>query len=162
VARAVELLARMKLEHEAPDGLFVHHAKLKQLERQLFAHAREVGDLRNLSAMEQVLYCVLSDEIDEELALDLSRVLVIRAVEHVLHDPERDITSVPHGISRAERMAAFFEEGCPFCEARVDRVEEIEDVDDCECCTMLVREWRAKHADALHRYSRPPSRAANH
>jgi hypothetical protein len=147
--------ARMKLAHENEiyDGYFQQHTALKEIERQLFAHVRELGDLRRLSGLEQVLYCVLVDFIDEHLALDLSRMLVTQAVERVIHDPERDISSVPHGISRAERFAAFFEPGCPFCEAKVDLVEpEPEPDDDCECCAMLVREWRAEHADALRKF----------
>lgn len=145
----------MKLEDDesCPDGLFHNHATLKKLERQLFAHVRELGDLRTLSGLEQVLYCELSDEIDEDLALDLSRLLVTLAVERAIRDPARDISSVPHGISRAERFAAFFEQGCPFCESKVDLAPvESEPDDDCECCAMLVRDWRAQHADALRRF----------
>jgi hypothetical protein len=161
----------MKLDFQDDDddvaadgsGLFRYHHKLMQLERRLFAHVREVGDLRALSAMEQVLYGELCDELDNELALDLSRILVARVVERVIDDPERDISSVPHGISRAERMAAFFEPDCPFCRAKVDLVEpEPSDEDlDCECCAMTVREWRDKHADALRQFARPETRAAN-
>jgi hypothetical protein len=151
----------MNLENndDAGPGFFRHHSKLKELERQLFAHVREVGDLRNLGGLEQVLYCVLADEIDEELALDLSRMLVTHAVERVIHDECRDITSVPHGISRAERIAAFFEVGCPFCESKVDAevIEEPEADEDCTCCAMLVREWRAEHADALRQFGRSPT-----
>jgi hypothetical protein len=145
----------MKLEDEDQfsGGFFRHHSTLMKLERQLFAHVRELGDLRTLSGLEQVLYCVLADELDEDLALDLSRMLVTHAVERVIHDCGRDITSVPHGISRAERFAAFFEQGCPFCEAKVDLAPaEPEPDDDCACCAMLVRDWRAQHADALRRF----------
>jgi hypothetical protein len=146
----------MKLDHddEGPDGSFRHHALLKKLERQLFAHVRELGDLRNLSGLEQVVFEVLADELGQILAMDLSRILVAHAVERVIHDPGRDISSVPHGISRAERFAAFFEAGCPFCEAKVDLEPEAEaDVeDDCPCCDMLVREWRAEHAAALRQF----------
>lgn len=150
---------KLETEDQAPDGFFHHHTNLKKLERQLFAHIRELGDLRNLSGLEQVLYCVLADELDDDLALDLSRILVTQAVERVLHDPLRDVTSVPHGISRAERFAAFFEEGCPFCKAKVDLAPPDPEVDDdCSCCDMLVRNWRAKHADALRQF-RPPSRS---
>lgn len=145
----------MKLEHEDvyPDGFFRYHRTLRTLERQVFAHVRELGDLRTLSGLEQVLYGALVDELGEDLALDLSRTLVTHAVERVVHDDARDISSVPDGISRAERFAAFFEQGCPFCEARVDLAPaEPEHDDDCACCAMLVREWRAQHADALRRF----------
>ncbi len=145
----------MKLEHEDlfSDGSFRQHGMLKKLERQLFAHIRELGDLRKLSAMEEVLYCVLSDEIDENLALDLSQIMVTQAAERVIRDHARDFTSVPHGISRAERFAAFFEPDCPFCKAKIDLAPaEPEPDDDCSCCEMLVREWRAQHADALRRF----------
>jgi len=139
----------MKLENEDqfPDGFFRHHSKL-------FAHVRELGDLSALSGLEEMLYCVLVDTLDEDLALDLSRILVTHAVERVIHDPERDISSVPHGISRAERFAAFFEEGCPFCEAKFDVAPPEPPDDDCACCAMVVREWRAQHADALRRFGR--------
>jgi len=145
----------MKLQDEDDaGGLFHHHKLLMKLERQLFAHVRELGDLRTLSGFEEVLYCVLLDALDETLALDLSRMLVTHAVERVLHDPLRNITTVPHGISRAERMAAFFEQGCPFCEAKVDLAPaEPEPDDDCPCCEMLVREWRGEHADALRKFA---------
>src|SRR3954468_22277592 len=101
----------MKLEDadQFSNGFFHHHTTLMKLERQLFAHVRELGDLRTLSGLEQVLYCVLADELDEDLALDLSRMLVAQAVERVIHDPERGVSSVPRGISLAERLAAFFE-----------------------------------------------------
>ena len=142
-------------EEQLPDGLFQYHATLRRLERQLFAHVRELGDLRTLSGLEQVVYCVLAAELDEDLALDLSRILVTHAVERVIHDPDRDVSSVPHGISRAERFAAFFEEGCPLCESKVDLAPaEPEPDDDCACCAMLVREWRAQHPDALRRFAR--------
>ena len=146
----------MNLEHEDqfPDGFFQHHSTLKKLERQLFAHIRELGDLGTLTGFEQVLYCVLVDTLDEELALDLSGILVTHAVERVIHHPERDISSVPHGISRAEHFAAYFEEGCPFCEAKLELVPPEQPDDDCACCAMVVREWRAQHAEALRRFGR--------
>jgi hypothetical protein len=151
----------MKLDRDddGPEGLFCFDARLSALERQLFAHVRDAGDLRTLSGFEQVLFCVLAHELDEELALDLSRLLVTHTAERVIHDPASDMSNVPHGISRAERAAALFEVGCPFCEAResidasAGRDDEAED--DCECCVMLVREWRATHADALRKYARP-------
>ncbi len=138
-------------------GRFRHHRKLEKLERQLFAHVLELGNLRNLSGLEQVLYEVLSDEIDEELAMDLSRIMVAQAVEDVVRDPLRDMSSVPHGISRAERFAAFFEKDCPFCESRVDLspVEDEPVEDDCECCAMMVRDWRKEHAAALRTFRDP-------
>lgn len=144
-------------------GRFRHHGTLEKLERQLFAHVLELGNLRNLSGLEQVLYEVLSDTIDDELAMDLSRIMVAQAVEDVVRDPLRDMSSVPHGISRAERFAAFFEKGCPFCESRVD-LSPVEDEaidDDCECCAMMVRDWRAEHAEALHTFRdrKPPARS---
>jgi hypothetical protein len=143
----------------APRGLFRFHPKLIELERQLFAHVHSMGDLRTLSGYEEVLFCILSDLMDHELALDLSRILVTHAVERVIHDPDRDISSVPHGISRAERAAAFFEVGCRFCEARlsIEASAEPDEDEDCECCSMLVREWRATHADALRQFHRPQS-----
>jgi hypothetical protein len=157
MACGMEASTCMKLEDEDqfPHGSFHHDTTLMRLERQLFAHIRELGDLRRLSGLEQIAYGVLADELDEDLALDISRLLVTQAVERVIHDDERDITSVPHGISRAERFAAFFEEGCPFCEAKVDlEPAEPEPDDDCACCAMVVREWRAQHADALRRSGR--------
>lgn len=145
----------MKLDNDDQfsGSLFHQHTKLVTLERQLFMHVRELGDLRNLAGLEQVLYCVLAEQMNDDLAMDLSRVMVMHAVEDVVRDPLRGITSVPHGISRAERFAAYFEEGCPFCRSKVDLqpVEEEPD-DDCECCAMLVREWRAEHAQALRRF----------
>ncbi len=138
-------------------GRFRQHEKLTKLERQLFAHVLELGDLRNLSGLEQVLYEVLSDDIDDPLAMDLSRIMVEQAVEDVVRDPLRNVSNVPHGISRAERFAAYFEQDCPFCESRVDLSplsdEEIDE--DGECCTMLAREWRAEHAEALRAFRAP-------
>jgi hypothetical protein len=90
--------------------------------------------------------------MDSDLAMDLSRILVTPDSRARDHDEERSISSVPHGISRADVLAAFFDEGCPFCEGKVDVVEESEPDEDCECCAMLVREWRAEHADALRRF----------
>ncbi len=138
-------------------GRFRQHRKLETLERQLFAHVLELGNLRNLSGLEQVLYEVLSDELGDELAMDLSRIMVAQAVEDVVRDPLRDMSSVPHGISRAERFAAFFEKDCPFCESRVDLspVEDEQVDDDCECCAMMVRDWRKEHAAALRTFRAP-------
>ena len=146
--------ARKFADEAAFTGQFRHHRKLEKLERQLFAHVLELGDLRNLSGLEQVLYEVLSDELDEMLAMDLGAIMVAQAVEDVVRDPLRNMTSVPHGISRAERFAAFFEKDCPFCESRVD-LSPVEDEaldDDCECCAMMVRDWRAQHAEALRAF----------
>lgn len=150
----------MKTNEEFTAGRFVHHKELEQLERQLYMHVRELGDLRNLGGLEQVLYEELTDKFECDLALDLSRIMVAQAVEDVVRDPLRDITNVPHGISRAERFAAFFEKDCPFCESRVDLspVSEEPIDDDCECCAMMVRDWRAEHADALRAFKTPSSR----
>jgi hypothetical protein len=138
-------------------GRFRQHEKLTKLERQLFAHVVELGDLRNLSGLYQVTYEVLSDDIDDPLAMDLSRIMVAQAVEDVVRDPMRDMSNVPHGISRAERFAAYFEQDCPFCESRVDLspVSDEEVDEDCECCAMLVRDWRAEHAEALRTFRDP-------
>lgn len=150
----------MKLDDEFT-GRFRFHQKLNTLERQLFAHVRELGDLRNIGGLEQVLYEELSENYGHDLAMDLSNIMVAQAVEDVVRDPLRDITNVPHGISRAERFAAFFEKGCPFCESRVDLSPVSEEpVDgDCECCAMMVRDWRAEHAEALRGF-KPPSSGA--
>jgi hypothetical protein len=152
---------KLDVEYEEFEGLFRDHKRMKELERQLFAHVREARDLRVLSGLEQVLYCVLSEEIDDNLAMDLCRVMVARAAEDVIRDPARDMTTVPHGISRAERIAAFYEDDCVFCEAKVNVLEDEEVDDDCECCRAMVREWRAKHAVALARYRPPRSKVAN-
>jgi len=107
------------------------------------------------------------------LALDLSRVLVTQVLEQIVRDPGRGCDSVPYGISKAERFAAAYEEGCPFCEmeaaagaadpARAGRDANDDDDDhgeDCACCDMLVQEWRARHAEALRRFGLAPAAAA--
>lgn len=142
-------------------GRFQSHKLLAKLERQLFAHVTELGNLRNLSGLEQVLVDVLSDEIGLHLAIDLCRIMTAQAVEDVVRDPCRDMSSVPHGISRAERFAAFFEKDCPFCESKVDLAPDEDEVvdEDCECCKMMVTEWRAQHADALRTFRHPKAPA---
>ena len=144
-------------------GRFRHHGTLEKLERQLFAHVLELGNRTAPARAPRGCAEVLSDTIDDELAMDLSRIMVAQTVEDVVRDPLRDMSSVPHGISRAERFAAFFEKDCPFCESRVD-LSPVEDeaIDaDCECCAMMVRDWRAEHAEALHAFRdrKPPARS---
>lgn len=147
----------MKLDDEDryPEGLFRHHATLGKLERQLAGHLRMFGNLERLSGFEEVLGCLLSDEMSFDLALDLSRLVVTRAVERVLHDPWRNVTTIPYGVSRAERFAAYYEDDCPFCKAKLD-LHDLEPAheDDCSCCQSLVRDWRKQHAEALRRLDR--------
>lgn len=147
-------------ERELDLPTFVHHARLRALEEQLYGHVLDAIDLDALHGLEQMLYSILTSRmrISSELALDLSVLMIERALVRASDDSARYLdTGPPPGITKAERDAVAFDASCPFCReaARAKRescgasAAAIEDDEPCPCCEMLAEEWREEHREVL-------------
>ena len=113
-------------------AMFTQHARLRVLEQQLYGHVLDAINFDALSNLEQSLFGLLTRRmnIGTDLALDLSALLIQRAIVRAADDEERFADfGPPPGITEAERKAVEFDERCPFCrieaadaaEARRDR-----------------------------------------
>lgn len=161
-------------EHlDAP--LFTSHKKLVELERQLYGHVIEAVDWDLLHAFDEYLYTVLRKRnIGHDLAVDIAAQLIERSLHRAADEQVRfALSSVPFGITDAERRAAAFEDGCPFCDYEAKVAEQAvkdaakaaarppsegdeEDGDCCPLCDDMAAEWREKHAEALARAGLSP------
>jgi hypothetical protein len=163
-------------EHlDAP--LFSAHAKLSELERQLYGHVIEAVDWDMLHALDQYLYAVLRKRnIGHELATDIADQLIERSLHRAADDQVRfGPTSIPFGITDEERRAAAVEEGCPFCdfeaklaaqakqdEAKPPQPGEGQEEECCPLCDDMAAEWREEHAEALAKAGLSPPPAHDH
>jgi hypothetical protein len=157
------------------------YAEARTLAKELYARERRVGafadcaykhvveaiDFDAIYRFEQILIGLLGEvgihDEDGELAETIIRDAIVRAA----NDPDRDISDVPFGITKAEAAAVAFDPSCPICVLEAARPPESEAPDhvdgECECCDMMARDWRAEHAEALARAGlapRSPARAA--
>jgi hypothetical protein len=156
---------RPPLDH----AVFGMDEALCELESQVYGHVLDAIDFDALNGLEQQLYCLLTDrELDEDVALDLSKLVISRALERAADDPARYVRfGPPDGVTEAEAKAVAFDETCPFCVAEADAEERAkaraaEDGqaggahghganEPCPLCDDLVRRWRAEHADTLRK-----------
>ena len=158
----------MKTEEDVEDlagPLFSSHERLAKLERQLYGHVREAIDFERLHCFEQHLWSVMKNRfsISETLAFDLASQMIERAIARAAYDPVRHgITTVPLGITEAERKAVAFEDDCSICkvlaklEAKPPEPEVDEEGEPCPCCDIMAAEWREKHAEALSKAGLSP------
>jgi hypothetical protein len=140
-----------------------HREQLAALERQLYGHVLECIDWNALFGLEQMLWSVL-DELgidDCEVAVDLAKAMISRAIVHASDDPATACSSVPYGITKAEAKAVSFDEACPFCQFEAEAAKRPKpephdhDEEPCGLCDDLARMWREQHADALKRHGLP-------
>ena len=136
-------------------ALYAEPAKLGAVADALYNHVLEAIDFDALSDLEQTLWSVLGAAGIEDKIGDLSTRMMREALLRIADDPDRNVTTVPSGITKAEAKAAAFDDGCPFCVSEAARPPPPEMPDhvagECECCDMMARDWRAEHADALAR-----------
>ncbi len=147
---------------------FLHDIELSELERHVHEHVFQTINFGALGGIEEQLFSLLTErDIPDQVALDLSKLMVTRAIERTCDDAGRYMTSVPYGITEAERKAVEFDDDCPFCEAEAhtaayvkahageQRVEE-----PCGCCDDVADSWRAKHAETLRKHGLGPPETA--
>jgi hypothetical protein len=140
---------RLAKEMYAEDG------NINSLAECIYNHVFDAIDFEAMYRFEQVLWCLLPElgieDEDGEVAEKLVREAIVRAAS----DPDRHVSHVPPGVTKAEAMAAAFDDGCPLCvleAARSPQADTPDHVDgECECCDMIARDWRAEHAEVLAR-----------
>ena len=155
---------------ELDQKTFVHNRTLRDLEQKLYGHVLDAIDFGVIGGLETQLYGLLCDlEIDDELALDLSKLVISRALERAIEDTSRYCNfGAPEGVSKAEVRAVAFDESCVFCVAEAaDAAYASENPDDgedhghgetesCALCDDLVRMWRKQNAEKLRKHGLGP------
>ncbi len=153
---------RRRLDRE----VFGSHMTLGELEHQLYGHVLDAIDFGALGGLEQHLYGLLCDmELDDDLALDLSKLVISRALERAVEDNARYCNfGAPDGVPEAEAKAVAFEESCPFCVLDAEEAKYLaehppgeEHGESCACCEDMVRMWRDQHADTLRKHGLYPA-----
>jgi len=139
---------------------FSSHKELAELEAQLYGHVLRAIDFDELNSLEQHVCMILGDEyeLDDDLALDLGKQVMSRALHQVANDHIRRVMDIgaPDGITDEEKAAVAFDDTCPFCafdrqqaEALAKHAASGQKEEVCECCEMLREEWREQHAAVL-------------
>jgi hypothetical protein len=141
------------------------HAALDELAERILAHVLRTIHREALYRVEQCVWSELDRlEIPDEMG-DLATALLAEALFRVARSPERNLQTVPPGISPYEVIAAEYDDTCLMCR------EEVADMEyrlSGRCCDDLAREakdkewvaiqrkaaadWRAKNAAALRRF----------
>ena len=152
----------------------------RRLAKELYARERKIGalvdcaydhvfDAIDFDAMfrfEHILIGLLGELGIEDSNGDLAETIVRDAIVRAASDPDRHVSHVPFGISKAEAAAAAFDPECPLCVLEAARPAEPEPdhlEGECTCCDMMARDWRAENAEALARAGlvpRLPARSA--
>jgi hypothetical protein len=134
--------------------LYASEDKLRAIADCVYNHVVGAIDFDAMYRFEQILHGLL-DEVGIQDDGDLAEMIVRDAIVRAASDPDRHVSHVPFGITRAEEAAVAFDPGCPLCVLEAARPPEAEAPDhvegECECCDMMAREWRVEHADALAR-----------
>lgn len=126
------------------------------LVEQVYEHVIDAIDFTALYQLEQMLWQLVDEGPDDRT----SQQLITDALSRVANDERRYCSFVPAGITKAEELAASYDDSCPLCRmlAQSPPEPEHDHEGECELCDDMAREWRAENADALRRYA---TRAAN-
>ena len=148
--------------------LYATEAKIGAITECMYRHVFDAIDFDAIFRLEQTLWGLLSEVGIEDDVGDLADKIIRDAIVRAANDPDRNVSDVPFGITKAEAAAVAFDPGCPFCvleaaEPPVSDANDHTDCDDCPLCQDMAREWRAENAQALARAGvgpRLPARSA--